>query len=426
MRHILIVCAHFPPVNGADMHRIRTSLRHYERCGWEPRVLTVAPASMELNWNDPLLLETIPASVPVRRVKALPVRFTRPFGLGAVGLRAWWAMARAGDAWIREAQPDLVFFSTTAFPLMTLGPRWLRKFGVPYVVDLQDPWIQEDAPRPGLKHRLMRALHARLEPAAMRGAGGMMAVAPGYLQAVHRRHPVTVGRPEAVIRFGAAPEDWSVAESSAPSHGFFETGDGLLHGVCVGALAPAMLGSVRLLLNALRRGLDEAPEVFDRVRLHFIGTSYAGAGAQPATAALVAELGLEGRVMESSARIPYFTALRLQREAAFLFIPGSAEGDYVPSRLTGCLLARRPVLAVCHEAGGAAAVLAATGGAECVTFRPGKAEEAGHRLLPVFRRLLENPESSPALDEAALAPHLAAALTGEQCRLFDQVLQSQS
>ena len=44
---------------------------------------------------------------------------------------------------------DLVFFSNTQFITFTLGFLWKRLYGVPYVIDVQDPWRTDYYERPG-------------------------------------------------------------------------------------------------------------------------------------------------------------------------------------------------------------------------------------------------------------------------------------
>ncbi|NJM63821.1 MAG: hypothetical protein HC849_32625, partial [Oscillatoriales cyanobacterium RU_3_3] len=47
---------------------------------------------------------------------------------------------RSAIGYYQRSSSILVFFSTTIFPVMLLGKRWWQKFGVPYVLDFQDPW----------------------------------------------------------------------------------------------------------------------------------------------------------------------------------------------------------------------------------------------------------------------------------------------
>src|SRR5436305_9921733 len=171
MRTVLVVSPHFPPVNAADMHRARISLAHFSSFGWNPVVLAVAPEAVE-TVTEPLLLKTLPDTVPVYRVSALPSAMTRKIGLGNVGIRAFPFLYREGCRIIREHRVDLVYFSTTMFPTIPLGRMWKRRFGVPFVVDMQDPWASDyhenrpGAPKPP-KYWAAARMHRILEPWTM-------------------------------------------------------------------------------------------------------------------------------------------------------------------------------------------------------------------------------------------------------------------
>src|SRR5579863_8000553 len=101
MKSVLIVSPCFPPSNTADMHRVRQSLPHFRAFGWEPVVLAVAPQFVE-GVRDDLLLETIPDDIPVSRVPALPVGWTRKIGLGNLALRAFPYLYREGARILRR------------------------------------------------------------------------------------------------------------------------------------------------------------------------------------------------------------------------------------------------------------------------------------------------------------------------------------
>jgi len=139
MKRVLIVSPHFPPINSADMHRVRVSLPHFESLGWKPFVLTVDPEYQEMPL-EPRLVDTLPRETAVIRTRALPARWTRRLGIGNVGLRAFVHLYRAGATLITKEAIDLIYFSTTVFPVMALGRLWKRRFGVPYVLDMQ--WYQ--------------------------------------------------------------------------------------------------------------------------------------------------------------------------------------------------------------------------------------------------------------------------------------------
>ena len=141
MRQLLIVSPNFPPVSAPDMQRVRMSLPHFEKFGWTPHVLAVGGTEERL--VEPDLLRSVPANVSVGYTSALPLRLTRPIGIGNPALRAFLHLYRAGARLIRERGVEMVYFSTTMFPAMALGRIWKATTGVPYVVDMQDPWVNE-------------------------------------------------------------------------------------------------------------------------------------------------------------------------------------------------------------------------------------------------------------------------------------------
>lgn len=429
MRRLLIVSPAFPPTNAADLHRVRASLPHYSKFGWEPSVLAIRPEEMESPEQDPLLAETVPAGIEVRRVGALPRRHAQRFGLGSAGLRALPFLCRAGSRWVRELRPDLVYFSTTQFPVTIIGPYWQSRFGVPFVVDMQDPWVtgmRSVVPeqRSGWKHRLMRTLHGALEPRVMCRAGGLVSVSQGFVDALRDRYPALRRRPAKVVRFAVAEADFKVLETHPQPNRFFQPGDGHVHGVYVGRGGHNLARSLRLFFKAWRAGLAANPALFGKVRLHFVGTDYAPAGRGKRTVAPVAaEFGLEDRVQEEPDRQPYFTALQVMKAADFLVVPGSEEPEYAASKLCGCVLARRPLLATFHEQSNAVSLLRATRAGDVVTF--GAAPDGAGQVVALqaaWHRLLERLPAAPDTNWPAFEAYSARSATREQCAVFDEVL----
>src|SRR5436309_14462133 len=162
---VLILSPHFPPVNAPDMQRVRMSLPHFAEFGWEPYVLAVAPTGDET--LDPLLVKTVPSDIKVERVRAIPAAISKRIGIGNLALRALPSLYHAGSRLLAGGKFDLVYFSTTMFFAMPLGRIWHGRFGVPYVLDIQDPWLSDyysehpdSSPPP--KYAVARRLHAIL------------------------------------------------------------------------------------------------------------------------------------------------------------------------------------------------------------------------------------------------------------------------
>ena len=348
-RRLLIVCPGFVPSNSPDMHRVRVSLAWYRKFGWHPTVLCVQARFIEAP-REALFEAQLPADVEVVRTPAMALAAARRLGIGDVALRAYAAFRRAGDRLLRERSFDLVFFSTTAFTLMTLGPRWLRRYGVPFVLDFQDPWNNPRADHvSGGKHRLMRWLHRRNEARTVPQAAALMAVSSDYLSLMRRRYPELASTPSLVQPFAASQADFDLLETHPQANPVFDRADGLLHLVYVGRLGPPMARALRIVLRGLAQGLTTEPELFARMRLHLIGTQYASRVDQPTTAErLLNEFDLASQVHEHPARLAYFQSLQVMCEASALLVLGSEDRTYNPSKLFPSLLAQRPLLAVLH------------------------------------------------------------------------------
>ena len=145
-----------------------------------------------------------------------------------------------------------------------LGPLWRRRFGVPYVVDMQDPWRSDHylsvphAERPP-KFWFSYRLDQLLEPAAMRTADGLVAVTGAYVETLRDRYPALADVPSAVIPFGVSPEDYAAARrrSGWPSV-LPERQPGERRGVYTGVCNSAMLPVLRAVFAVLAEGRQPA------------------------------------------------------------------------------------------------------------------------------------------------------------------------
>jgi len=431
VKRLLIVSPHFPPVNAPDMHRVRMSLPFFEQFGWKAGVLAVDPEFDE-GVHEAALVDSLPPGLSVTRVRALPLGLTRRVGVGNLALRALPYLHAAGARILASEPHDLVYFSTTMFPAMALGRGWRRKFGVPYVVDMQDPWYSTyydehpGAPRPP-KYWAAHRLDSVLEPWTMRRVGGIVSVSGAYVETLRARYPWIDPACCVTLPFGASERDFEMLDRLNVENRVFEPRDGFVHGVCAGRVNQAMTMPVRVVLGALEDGSRRLPDLYGRVRLHFVGTDYAtGDRARKTVEPIATELGVGAQVTEQTSRVGYFEALRLIRDADFLLVLGSDDPQYTASKVFPYVLARKPILAVLHEQSGAAPLLRALRPGPVVTYGGGDGVDAARATLQpecdrLMQRLATPPPSEPDTDWTQFAPFHAREITRRQCELFDKV-----
>jgi len=434
VKKVLIVTPNWPPINCPDLHRVRTALPFFSEFGWEPLLLKVDPDQQE-GMKDPALCRTVPASAREWQAGCVPRGVLRCIGVRNVGLRSFFHLARAGDRVIRGESPSVVFFSTTMFPVMTLGRYWHRRRRLPYVLDFQDPWrkgegkAKADRPgadtqgrsrRQGLKARWADAVAGWLEPVALRRAAHVVSVSPAYEAMLKRRYGWLKEDRFTVLPFGGAENDYEVLRSSRIRQRVFDPGDGKRHWVYVGAVIPPMSTALRALFQAFKRERGERGEAMGKVRLHFVGTKYAPRErVWKIVEPLAHEAGLGDRVSETTDRLPYFEALQCLLDAEALLVPGSDDPGYTASKIFPCILARKPLLAVFREESSTVEILRKTRAGTVVTFRPGEDPEAiAGRILATG--WLAKP-IVPATDWAAFEPYTARQMTRKLCAVFDQV-----
>jgi hypothetical protein len=429
MKRVLIISPNFPPVNAADMHRVRQSLPYFKEFGWEPVVIAVDERYVESYSIDPLLIHTIPADVEIHKVKAFDVRRTRKFGLGSLSMRSYLYFKRKGDELLKARHFDLVYFSTTAFHVMALGPRWKRKFGVPFVLDIQDPWRSDfylDKPkseRPP-KFRITHTIDKYLEARTVPNADGIISVSQGYCEMFLQRYPTLNPDLFKVITFGAAPGDFTVMADHIGSSERVRLDPDKKNIVYIGRGGHDMRFALDIIFGAFKKGLAERKDIFSRSHLWFIGTSYLPAGQGNRTIFPIAEkYGIGDHVTEITDRIPYFETLFLLKKADMLLVPGSTDTMYTASKIFPYILAARPLLAVFYKESSVMAILDHIGTGTAVRFDHLHYPPATYveECKLAFERCLEKGNTDETPDDKKFVIYTAREKTRQQTDFFDRI-----
>lgn len=376
-KRVLIVSPHFPPVNAPDMQRVRVSLPAFVEAGWDVTVLTVDDPTPTAPL-EPELATTLPSAVHVVRAHCWSRRWTGRFGFNNVALRSLPFLFWRGCRLLRQQRYDVVYFSTTMFVVLPLGRVWRCWFGVPYVIDLQDPWVSDyyerpGAPRPpgGWKYRFARALGLGLEGWTLRRAAEVIVVSASYADTLRGRYAELRDTPFTELPFGSPDPDLALAAERARTGPALLPRGGFRLGFA-GALGPGMFSSVALLFAALAVLRRENIAV----SVHFFGTSYSPHGeAQPATLALAAQYGIADLVHEQPTRLRYREALQVTHEADANLLFGSSDLAFTPSKILAVLAVNRPVLALAPT-GSALVGRLAHFGETCLTFTGSTPDDA--------------------------------------------------
>jgi glycosyltransferase involved in cell wall biosynthesis len=432
MRRVLMVSPHFPPDTSAGAHRVRLLAPHLPMHGWDPTVVTVEESGYE-GRLDPELASLVPASVRIVRAPAWPAGLTRRLGIGDLGLRALSGLRGTCRRLLSEERFDALFITIYPTYPALLGPGLKRRYRVPFVLDYQDPWVGSWGRDVGgaadgsadAKSRISRVLASRLEPAVVRAADALTAVSARTYEDVLARVAGARPRACAAIPLGFETRDLEVLRERPRPNRHFDVRDGLMHVCYVGTILPTGAGVLRAVLAALADRRRRAPEVFGRVRMHFLGTSNQRGADQPYRVLPVAsELGVADLVTEEPIRLDYLDALNVQAQADALLLLGSSEPHYTPSKVFPAMITGRPAIAVYHAASSVIPLLAGYGAARVITFQngsdsPALADQIGDALAAVAAGAVR--PALPLSEQGALSGWSAAALAGRLAGLFDAI-----
>ncbi|WP_254780152.1 glycosyltransferase [Mucilaginibacter sp. NFR10] len=421
-KKLLIISPYFPPVNAADMQRVRMSLPYFAACGWDAEVVTIDDQYADLA-KDELLLQSLPPEIKVHKVKAFRKALTSKVGLGSIAIRSLWHYCKTVNRLLKDNKFDLIYFSTTQFPVCTLGAYWKKRFGVPYVIDMQDPWHSDyyinkpKSERPP-KYWFVYHLNKYLEPIAIKNASGLISVSAGNIDELKLRYPVIQKLPAAIITFGAFEPDLQIAKTNQKLFaGLLD--DGFINVVYIGRGGKDLHKAISPVFDALRTGLNTNKEQFEKIKLYFIGTSYAPAGQGITTILpLAKQYNVEERIVEITDRISYYQALLTLQQADALFIPGSDDPKYTASKIFPYLLTKRPVLAVFNAASSAIPIMQQYGVEHVYNYD----DVTSENLFIFFEQLIKGNFQTVEYNAEAIEKYSAHEMTLAQCRLFDRII----
>jgi hypothetical protein len=402
------------------MQRVRMSLPYYKALGWEPVVLCV-DEKFVAGYKDELLNDTIPADIEVHKIKAWPEPVTRKFGVGSLSIRSYYYFKKAGNKLLSERKFDLVFFSTTLFHVCALGRYWQKKFGVPFIIDMQDPWRNDFFLTKPKKQRppkfwLNHVLNKKMEAYTMPYVAGLISVSQAYIDNLQTRYLQLKNRPSLLLPFGVAIKDFDLVKEKNISTQIVNNDK--ISVVYIGAVNKFFFPLIRAFFIAFKNAVEN----MEGYHFYFIGTDYAVTNKKPVEK-IGKELKIEHLITEVPQRIPYFSALSTLMHADILFIPGSLDADYNASKVYNNIFSGKPIFSIFNEKSLVKKAINETGAGVVVGISETDTLDTLVRkiekAMPEFTQLhLKEIE----LNQAELKKYMANTMAEKQTRFFDKAL----
>jgi hypothetical protein len=403
------------------VHRSRLFAQHLPSFEWQPIILTVHEKHYE-EMPDWKLHQLLPDGQRIEKVAAFPL--TKPRLIGDLGLRAFFHLRKRALELIREEDIAFVYITIPSFYVAMLGPFLHRKTGVRYGIDYIDPWVHTfpGSDKKFSRHWWSTKLARLLEPKAVRKASLITGVSQGYYEGVISRNPFLIN----TCLFGAMPyggelEDHRKVSQMEPANLIFSDNRKFKF-IYAGALLPKAFGP----LEAMFKAIANDRRLFENTEFYFIGTGRGVGNENDYTVQPLAEkYGLwQSVIIESPARMPYLEVLYHLHKADAVFVLGSTEKHYTPSKIYQAVFSRKPVMAILHEDSTAVSMLRSTGGGLVLDFKGrdgvGKIEAEFSLFFQHFISFAARFSPSSVINDD-FEPYSAKAVTEKLVHLLERV-----
>jgi hypothetical protein len=402
------------------VHRSRLFAQHLPFFGWEPIILTVDERDYEeeLDLNLKLLL---PEKQRIEKVRAFPV--SKPRFIGDIGLRAFFQLRRRALDLVRDEKIDFVLIPIPSFYTALIGSYLNKKTGVKFGIDYIDPWVHNfpGSNKMFSRHWVSTKMAKYLEPRALKNVSLITGVAEGYYQGVIERNPKLANN----CIFGAMPYggeklDHEAVKKMETIPYLFKKKANKIQLIYAGAMLPKAYEILELFFQVM----NENTSVFENIEMHFIGSGKSpndenGFNVKP----YAEKYGLwENQIFEYPKRIPYLDVLVHLAIVDGVFILGSTEPHYTPSKTYQAVLSEKPIFALLHEASTAAGILEKTKAGIVVKINPKSLKSQKSALLNCFLNyitFIENFDSNN-VDIVEFNTYSAEKVTATLAQLLDK------
>lgn len=357
MKNVLFISYFWPPSGKASLHWPLAVVKHLPDFGWTPSVLTVDEDTFSqrddslIDWIDPSLrVEKTAANDPFTLYRKFlgkkeddPLIASETISMTNAGLRhriavwirmnlfvpdariGWFFSAIGGGArLIRSSKIDAIVTNGPPHSAHLIGKYLSRKFSIPHIPVLIDPWVDIAYYRGFRRSRATLALDNHFERSVFDHASHIVFVTKGAREEYVKKYP-QIGKKASVLYWGYNEESFAGCRPAMESHREAEI---ILHAGNIFDFQnpPGLWKNIR---SEIERGR--------RLRLRFIGT------VSPGIRKAIDDAGLTPHT-EYRGFLPFSDVAAEMCSADYLFVCAT-EKRHVPGKLFEYLRAGKPVAA---------------------------------------------------------------------------------
>jgi hypothetical protein len=223
--------------------------------------------------------------------------------------------------------------------------------------------------------------------------------------------------------FGGEKQDDEILKKLQLEPYLFKKDSNKIKLVYAGALLPKSYKPLEKILESIAAN----PSVFGQTEFHFIGTGKTPDDKNGFNIKLLSEkYGLWNKVIfEYPKRIPYLDVLIHLSIANGIFILGSTEPHYTPSKVYQGILSGKPILGVMHKLSTAINVIDESGSGVVLRFDENNLETIRNKFSSTFSEFLEMARNydEKAINKSALENYSAKNATKKLAALLNKTLE---
>lgn len=127
-----MVATYFPPMAGVGTVRVTKYVKYVKKFNWNPTVVTISESDIK-NYDNSLIKD-IDSDIEIVRLE------TNVKNNHNLGNTFYKVLKKNIDMILNKKQYDAIFITGGPFEPMNIAPYIYKKYKIPYIIDLRDPW----------------------------------------------------------------------------------------------------------------------------------------------------------------------------------------------------------------------------------------------------------------------------------------------